>query len=215
MYCPLCPTFIYLFIYLRFIICVYFSDHSDGRDLDSSLVRDLLGVLDEHNKLVKKFRIVRDFRAANENIPVSLRLFRNRTHDARTYNVTEIDEVVAFIVGDFDQSENGRDIVVKERDGSLRRIHETHAKYILLEYPLLFPFGEDQYEEHIELNELTETRTVNKHVRVSVHQFVAFRMQERANEDSIVLYGKRLFQQFAVDMYSMIESQRLSFIRNN
>jgi hypothetical protein len=38
---------------------------------------------------------------------VSLLLFRNRTHDARTYNIPEIDEVATLIVGDFDQSEDG------------------------------------------------------------------------------------------------------------
>jgi hypothetical protein len=30
-----------------------------------------------------------------------------------------------------------------------------------------------------------------------------------------ILYGKRLFQQFAVDTYVKIESSRLDFIRNN
>ena len=34
-------------------------------------------------------------------------------------------------------------------------------------------------------------------------------------EDSVLFLGKRLFQQCAVDMYSMIESQRLSWVRQN
>jgi hypothetical protein len=110
--------------------------------------------------LVNSFRMVHDFRLSNENVLVSLRLFRNRMHDACTYNVPEVDEVAALIVGDFDNSEDGRDIVVKGRGGCLERIHETHAKYIPLQYPLLFPFREDQYQEIIEMNELTKTRTV-------------------------------------------------------
>lgn len=171
--------------------------------------------MDEHNKLVKIFRMVRDFRALNENVPVRLRLFRNRNFDSRTYNVPDVDEVAALIVGDFEDSEDGRDIVVREKDGMLQRIHETHSKYIPLQYPLLFPFGEDQYQEHIERNELTSTGTVKKRVRVSVREFVAFRLQERTLEDSVLFLGKRLFQQFVVDMYSMIESQRLSWVRQN
>jgi endonuclease III-like uncharacterized protein len=38
---------------------------------------------------------------------------------------------------------------------------------------------------------------------------------ERTIEDSVILRSRRLFQQFVVDLYSMIESQRLSFIREN
>jgi len=171
--------------------------------------------MDEHNKLAKIFRMVRDFRSLNENVPVRLRLFRNRNFDSWTYNVPDVDEVATLIVGDFEDSEDGRDIVVREKDGMLQRIHETHSKYIPLQYPLLFPFGEDQYQEHIERNELTSTGTVKKRVRVSVREFVAFRLQERTLEDSVLFLGKRLFQQFVVDMYSMIESQRLSWIRQN
>jgi hypothetical protein len=33
-----------------------------------------------------------------------------------------------------------------------------------LQYPLLFPFGEDQYQEDIPLNELTTTETESKRV---------------------------------------------------
>ncbi|XP_072062282.1 uncharacterized protein [Arachis hypogaea] len=37
----------------------------------------------------------------------------------------------------------------------------------------------------------------------------------RGHESPLLLHSKRLFQQFIVDAYSMIESERLRFIRNN
>ncbi|MCH79500.1 ATP-dependent DNA helicase PIF1 [Trifolium medium] len=193
----------------------HFSEHSGSNRLDPSLVEDLLKVMDEHNILVKSFRMVRDFYRGNQNVHVKLRLFRGRTFDPRTYNVPGIDEVAALIVGDLDSSENGRDIIVRERDGYLQKIHETHAKYIPLQYPLLFPFGEDQYDETLRRNILTVTGTVKKRVRVTLREFIAYRLQERVLENSILLHGRRLFQQFVVDLYSMIESQRLSYIRYN
>jgi len=125
--------------------------------------------MDDHNKLVKIIRMVHDFRALSKNVPVRLTLYRNINFDSWTYNVPDVDEVVVLIVGDFEDFEDGRDIVVKERDGMLHRIHETHSKYIPIQYPLLSPFGDDQYQEHIERNELTSTRTVKKRVGVSVH----------------------------------------------
>jgi hypothetical protein len=172
-------------------------------------------MLDEYNTLVKSFRMVRDFYNLNENVPVRLRLFRNRNFDPRTYNIPDINEVAALIVGDFDSTVEGRDIVVRERGGLLRRIHETHAKYIPLQYPLLFPRGEDQYDEQLKRNSLTSSGSKKKRVRVTLREFIAFRLQERLVEDSILFNSRRLFQQFVVDLYSMIESQRLSFIRTN
>jgi hypothetical protein len=106
-------------------------------------------MLDQCNELVKTFRMAKDFIQTNQGVPVRLRLFRNNNYDARTYNMPGVDEVAALIVGDFDSSEEGRDIVVHDRGEGLRRIHETHKKYIPLQYPLLFPYGEDQYDENI------------------------------------------------------------------
>jgi hypothetical protein len=48
-----------------------------------------------------------------------------------------------------------------------------------------------------------------------LREFVAFRLVERSIENSVIFQGRRLFQQFIVDAYSMIETQRLSFIRHN
>lgn len=125
-------------------------------------MRDLIEVMDNHNRLVKSFRMVRDFIQTNQSVPVSLRLFRNRQFDPNTYNVPEVSEVAILIVGDFDTIEAGRDIVVCKKAGYLKRIHETHRKYIPLQYPLLFPYGEDQYRENIELNIVTPTRSKKK-----------------------------------------------------
>jgi hypothetical protein len=171
--------------------------------------------MDEHNALVKSFRMVRDFCQQNQNVPVKLRLFRHRNFDPRTYNVPHVGEVAALIVGDFDTTEDGRDIVVRERGGNLQRIHETHAKYIPLQYPLLFPHGEDQYDEKLKRIVSTSNSSSKKRVRVTLREFIAFRLQERLIEKSNLFDSRRLFQQFVVDLYSMIESQRLSFIRNN
>jgi hypothetical protein len=126
--------------------------------------------MDESNVLVKSFRMVRDYIQREHIIPVSLRLFRERKHDPRTYNVPHLDEVAALVVGEIGDGEEGRDIVVRESDGRLKRLHETHAKYIPLQYPLLFPFGEDQYQENIPINSLTSSKSKkNKFVFLCVH----------------------------------------------
>jgi hypothetical protein len=154
--------------------------------LDPVLVSEILDVLDQCNKLVESFRMVRDYIDTNQNVRVSLRLFRNRQRDARVYNMPELDEVAALIVGDIGDEEDGRDIVVRERDGYLRRIHETHAKYIPMQYPLLFPFGEDQYQEKIPLNRLTKSKSKKK--EYVVHFALLLHGDSKRESTRILLY---------------------------
>ncbi|XP_015949952.1 uncharacterized protein LOC107474829 [Arachis duranensis] len=67
------------------------------------------------------------------------------------YSAPSCDEVAALIVGDFDSSDHGRDIIVRFTGGRLQCIYETHALYWPLQYPLLFPYGEDGYQLNIDL----------------------------------------------------------------
>ncbi|KAF7838994.1 uncharacterized protein G2W53_007476 [Senna tora] len=70
-----------------------------------------------------------------------------RQRDARVYNMPTADEITALIVGDFDPKKGARDIIVEKRSGTLQRISELHPLYLPLQYPLLFPRGEDDYRE--------------------------------------------------------------------
>jgi hypothetical protein len=50
---------------------------------------------------------------------------------------------------------------------------------------------------------------------VSVRDYYCYKFQIRPGVFNPILHGKRLFQQFAVDMYIKIESSRLDFICKN
>ena len=168
-------------------------------------------MIDENNVLVKSFRRVRDFVHTDVYLDFGLRLFRHRSKDPRVYNTPTTDEIVALIVGDMSNLDVGRDIIVKKISGQLFRLHETHTAFIPLQYPLIFPFGEDGYQEDIPVRNSKE----RKRSRISLREFIAFRIQERSVEFGNIVHSRRLFQQFLVDAYTMVESQRLSFIRAN
>ncbi|XP_057419198.1 uncharacterized protein LOC130713450 [Lotus japonicus] len=182
--------------------------------LDISLVDELKGMIDENNVLAKSFRKVRDYVMSNESSSFALRLFRKRGKDPRTYNLPTSDEIAALIVGDLENVEVGRDIIVK-KNGVLTRIHETHTCFIPLQYPLIFPFGEDGWQEDIPLSGVSASLSSRLKPRVTLREFITFRIQERDLEHGNVVFCRRLFQQFLVDCYTMIESQRLSYVRNN
>ena len=121
--------------------------------MDVSLVEDLKNMIDKENKLAESFRRVLDYLTTNEGAQLSLRLFRCRSKDPRTYNLPTNDEVTALIVGDLNSDEYGRDIIVRGSDGILQRIHETHTSFIPLQYPLIFAYGDDCYQEDIKYSD--------------------------------------------------------------
>ncbi|RXF66931.1 hypothetical protein EKK70_17880, partial [Desulfovibrio sp. DS-1] len=45
--------------------------------------------------------------------------------------------------------------------------------------------------------------------------YYAYRMISRTHEENVIPKCRRLFQQFAVDMYVKVETERLAFIRFN
>ncbi|XP_057760522.1 uncharacterized protein LOC130980894 [Arachis stenosperma] len=129
------------------------------------------------------------------------------------YSAPSCDEVAALIVGDFDSSDHGRDIIIRSTGGRLQRIYETHALYWPLQYPLLFPYGEDGYHLNIGYRGQQLGYVPGRRTRVFLREFICFRLQIREHEDGIIHKSRRLFQQFFVDCFTMIESQRLYEIR--
>ncbi|CAE1261431.1 unnamed protein product [Acanthosepion pharaonis] len=85
----------------------------------------------------------RSFKFALENAPfpsISLVIdAEKRPHDEheRRYTALACNEIAA---------------IIHEEDGALRKISETHLSYDALQYPLLFPYGDDGYHFDIPLS---------------------------------------------------------------
>ncbi|XP_019196317.1 PREDICTED: uncharacterized protein LOC109190297 [Ipomoea nil] len=143
-----------------------------------------------------------------------MRLIGRRTTDARTYTLPTASEVAALIVGNLDPIMGERDILVESKSGVLKRISELNQSYLPLQYPILFTYGEDGFRGDIHFS----THVSNQHFArksVSQREYFAFRIHEMLNEISTLMYARRLFQQFLVDAYTMVESSRLIYIRSN
>lgn len=161
--------------------------------LHESLVVDITNMLDEHNVLANTFKRVRDRILENEDSNMCLRIFRSRSRDARTYNLPALDEVVVLIIGDLDGFDAGRNIIVRKKSGELTKIYETHPAFIPLQYPLLFPYGEDGFQENILIREEIIEQQNCKRTKVSMREFIAFRIQGDVKH-GIVVTARRLFQ---------------------
>ncbi|KAK9689053.1 hypothetical protein RND81_09G031800 [Saponaria officinalis] len=190
------------------------------QQFDDRVIRLLKEMIDQHNPLAATFRMARDRLRVGVEGDVKLRLISRRQTDGRTYNLPTTSEVAALIVGDIGDTFDKRDITIEQQCGRLQRISELHPSYLALQYPLLFPYGEDGFRlgiMHRDRRAVSSITSSNPHNKLTLREFFAFRIQDRAPdlEPPTILQAGRLFQQFCVDGYTMVESQRLSYLRFN
>lgn len=114
-------------------------------------------------------------------------------------------EVAAIV---FDYEGNSRDIVIVKKSNQLQRITETHRSYDALQYPLMHPYGENGYS--IDVNQVNEKGEPVKKC-VSCKQFYSYRLMKR--KGNYLLKFGNLLNQYLVDVYAKIESERLLYVR--
>ncbi|XP_019173546.1 PREDICTED: uncharacterized protein LOC109169127 [Ipomoea nil] len=182
--------------------------------LHREIVKDIKDALDENNVLVKIFRMAKTQMESNHRADIKIKLIGKRNKDARTYNLPQVGEVAALIVGNLDPNMGERDILVESKAGHFQRITKLNPAYLPLQYPLLFPYGEDGYRDDIQFSNV-EGRSSNARSKLSPTKYFSFRLQDRFNEISTLLYARRLFQQYLVDAYTNLESGRLVYIRTH
>src|SRR5436190_1424376 len=141
------------------------------------------------------------------------------------------------MIGDGQETENqNRDIILQLHEGGIQRISEIHCAYTPLHYVLMFPRGEDEWHPNIFIhNDLMrgedgwhpniphndevfddegEANISNK--CISAMNYFAYRLQVgHPNEPVTLHYYGRLFQQWIVDMYTVMEQTRLNYLRFN
>ncbi|UYV74337.1 hypothetical protein LAZ67_11003112 [Cordylochernes scorpioides] len=200
---------------------IYFIDNYESQviarcnitaNLNRDLVRSLQDLLHAHNHYIQSFK------AALETLPQNHADYRVIIHSdklppeehERRYNAPMTNEVALLMVG---QEFGPRDIVLHCRNNLTQRISEIHQAYDSLQYPLIFCRGEVGYS--VSLPQVNPSTREIMQKTVSCMNFYAYRMMVRAGEfNSLLRYGM-LTNQFWVDMYAKVESERLSFIRRN
>lgn len=130
---------------------------------------------------------------------------------AGRFNAPSTNEVAILIVG---QEFNNRDIVIEARNNRLQRVSELNRSYDPLQYPLIFPFGEDGYCINIPQFD-PKNQAENPKKSVSAMKFYSYRLMIRPELLNQIHLFRQLTNQYWVDMYAKIQSERLAFIKNN
>ncbi|KAI3822900.1 hypothetical protein L1987_10501 [Smallanthus sonchifolius] len=151
--------------------------------------------------------------------------------DQRVYNRPTTSEVAGiWVEGNDNITSYKRSIVVYGRSECSQNIQPYFGCYDPLSYPLFFPNGEsgwhsniprhrvlinEVHDGHDNINEETEdsnTRSGRKTVAMREYYCYKFQIQ---NTENVLLFGGRLLQQFAVDVYIKLETSRLQFYERN
>ncbi|CAB3235853.1 unnamed protein product [Arctia plantaginis] len=194
---------------------IYFVSHADQVSLRSNLnptlqiylIDALQTYLNDHNMYIQSFKYNLENRPTNDfKLIIHADVKPPNEHRGR-YNAPIVDEVAVLLI---DEDKGPRDIVLNARDGRLQRVSEIHRSYDPLQYPLLFPFGNDGYCINI-----PQQNTAARSKTVSCMQFYAFRFMVRINDFNSIHYFKGLFNQYCVDMAAKMISERLDFIKRN
>ncbi|XP_004301743.1 PREDICTED: uncharacterized protein LOC101302173 [Fragaria vesca subsp. vesca] len=182
--------------------------------IDPNIVKGLIEMFDEINELAKLFRNIRDKFEDNSLPSFNMTFLSRGPSDSRQYEEPTNEEIAGLVIGDIGEFHSDRDIIVQSNDGFLRRISKIHPKYMSLQYPLLFPYGEDGYKISLKLIP-TSGNEDNEGKRMSMGNYIAYQIHDRNNKMNTLLKGGRLFQQYLVDAYATVEENRLDYIRKN
>ena len=182
--------------------------------LDENIVHNLKVMFDNNNKIAKLFRMARDRLTAPDAKEIHIRLLGTRSNQLRQYTIPTTTEIAGLIVGDLGQSNGRRDIVIEHKSKGLQRIKEFHPKFMAMQYPLLFPYGEDGFHLDIFYSENNKRRKT-KRKKATMREYFAYRLQQRTSEANTLICAGRLFQQYVVDAYTKIEEQRLRWYKLN
>ncbi|MBW0491874.1 hypothetical protein O181_031589 [Austropuccinia psidii MF-1] len=189
--------------------------------------------LTSFNPYAKAYRSAGSILKANVRKTLALKTFEGGRLNHNTYNAPSISEVAAIVQmgeGNFAT----RDIQLQRVGGTKLRIHEIHSGYLALRYPILFPYGEQHWHPNyhmeksnrmyysdwklLDLFQYIIIYNTNFHVgrrtAISQLEWYAYLLFNRNDVVSLPLRGKRLFQEFIVDLYLCIEQSRLRFIRS-
>ncbi|GJS86701.1 DNA helicase PIF1, ATP-dependent [Tanacetum coccineum] len=125
-----------------------FIDKDNSDVVDATTVQSLTQTLDQYSYVAKAFRMAKDWCHLHASVNIELHLLFERTN-ARQYNKPTVAKVAALITNDFGDGIPSRDIIVNKLHSGPKRISELHQAYMALQYPLLFPYGEDGFHDKI------------------------------------------------------------------
>nr|GEW13940.1 helitron helicase-like domain-containing protein [Tanacetum cinerariifolium] len=146
------PRFLQLYVYDTRDELSNRMHNFDGLDestLNPEIIEGLIHVLDEHNSLVRLLRNARDRCNVGDIPSFKIRLYN--IGGVHGYELPTADVLGAIVFENGPRSRTDFDVIIEFRGGSPQRINKLHQSYMLLQFPLLFIFGQPGYYSELTL----------------------------------------------------------------
>ncbi|KAL7532185.1 hypothetical protein ACHAWF_004044 [Thalassiosira exigua] len=181
------------------------------KDTYERVFKQLHGIImNAGNKYIQSYTGVKDYverHLKNKVWDVKLSLHANesageRIHSGRL-NAPAVKEIAILLPNDITVNHN-RQVVFNymqdDNQSGLRIISDFHKAYDPLQYPLLFPIGQDDWHHDL------------KHTAL---QHVNYMLMDREGIVNPILCGNSLGQQYMVDQWLKVELERLRWVKDN
>nr|XP_018910130.1 PREDICTED: uncharacterized protein LOC109039193 [Bemisia tabaci] len=177
-------------------------------DLNLSMINKLQTLLHRNNRYIRDFKTALEMHHKEDDFKIMIK--SEKKSPTSISPVPTLKEISVLMTGDIVQH---RDIIIHKKSNEIKRICELHRSYDPLQYPLMFPFGDEGYSINLELYDPINEKHVSK--KVSSCNYYAFRIMERNKKSNYLLMYRNLFNQYLVDMFAKIETERLNYLRFN
>lgn len=68
---------------------------------------------------------------------------------------------------------------MEKQGGPLKRVDELHPSYLPLQYPLIFHYGDNEYDSSMR-HEKTDSTLSNIKTKLTICEYLAFRLMDRS-----------------------------------
>ncbi|GJW60836.1 DNA helicase [Tanacetum coccineum] len=132
---------------------------------------------------------------------------------AREYELPTGDMLGAIVYEAGPEANMDYDIVLEERSGHPQRVHKLHPSYRSLQFPFLFLYGEDGYKKEMKM--VGSNGSSSQQKRLNMLAYYSYYLHDHANLYNYLSRTRRLFQQYVVTAFCMVEQNRIDFIREH
>ncbi|GJV79046.1 DNA helicase [Tanacetum coccineum] len=177
----------------------HFGGINEGA-LNPDIIEGLIYVLDEHYGLVRLFRTARDKCNAGEILGFKIRLYNK--DGVRGYELPTFEIMGGMVFKSY--------VIIEFR--SPQRINKLHQSYMSLQFSLFFIFGHPGFYPELELKPRDGS---GKGKKVTMNAYYKYQLHPRVKEFGLIFKRGRLFQQYVVTVFCVVEQSRLDYIRKH
>jgi hypothetical protein len=140
-------------------------------------------------------------------LTADLRLIIDDGQDRRRFNLPTADEVAMVVPNGGKQPRPIRLSLRADVDTLWEIINSCHPAYAPLHYVLLFPHSDLGWTYSLELQNTDQSR---RNTSLTQSHYYRYRLYIREHDFNIIQRAYRLFQQYLVDAYAIIDQARLA-----